>query len=169
MTTLIIIVEDKKEEQLLALEAVKRALVPAGSSQVSWEFGGAGYRFEEVNLGVKIFPDLKTFEAHFDVFSKIGLLKMTCILTDLMFPVEKGGREEPNGLQVLTQCIKEAVPVVVCSDTNHHDVGYLRNVFPILGKAHPKGEIPIILDMKDWDQAVKEGLRMMGKILPAAP
>jgi hypothetical protein len=73
-----------------------------------------------------------------------------------MFPFEKNGKEEPNGMTILATCIRENLPVVICSDTDHHEVNYLRDVFPILGKAHSKGEIPLIFDKKNWIKAVSE-------------
>ncbi|MFZ2253189.1 MAG: hypothetical protein WAW13_03395 [Minisyncoccia bacterium] len=171
---LIIIVEDKEEEIRNAQMAVKSHFgIPSeeegayfGIDFLKEKLGNPDWRvFKSGDALVSIMTarnlsevkrglDKIYIQGFCKVFQQVG------VITDLMFPKKKGGKEDPNGLCVLTDCIQKGLPVVVCSDTDHHDVGYLKDVFPVLGKAHPKGEIPVILDKKDWGRAVSELFRI---------
>ena len=164
MITLYIIVEDKPEEQQKAFEAVKRSLGDVVEAHEDWgnhpkfawgmalkpvDGSGGALVWIASNLRMQetvLIPALRFLES--------GVIGEVKVLTDLMFPAQEGGKEEPNGLQVIAKCIEKGLPVAVCSDTDHHDVQWLRPIFPILEKAHPTGRIPIILDKKDWDAAV---------------
>jgi len=164
MAKAFIVIEDKLVEQGKALEAIKRVLVAEGDEELSFlpgsEHGLDIRSFVGAKVTVLFAADLETAKRRIGLTKVLAKVHQVCVLTDLMFPVRTGGKEEPNGLTVLADCIDRGVPVVVCSDTNHHDVSYLKEIFPILGKAHPKGEIPVILDNKDWDKAVSEVLRL---------
>lgn len=104
---------------------------------------------------VSFAPDLKGAQTLFKQVQCISEgVDEVGVITDLMFPRETGGKEELNGLSIVAECIDAKVPVVVCSDTDHHELGWLRPIFPLLERAHPAGKIPIILDKKDWGQAV---------------
>ena len=164
MITLYIIVEDKPEEQQKAFEAVKRSLGDVVEAHEDWgnhpkfawgmalkpvDGSGGALVWIASNLRMQetvLIPALRFLES--------GVIGEVKVLTDLMFPAQEGGKEEPNGLQVIAKCIEKGLPVVVCSDTDHHDVQWLRPIFPLLEKAHPTGRIPVILDKKDWDAAV---------------
>ena len=166
MITMYIIVEDKPEEQQAAFEAVKRSLgevfeaheewLPQNHPKLAWtmalkQVDGSGGTLVWIasNLRMQetvLIPALRFLES--------GVISEVKVLTDLMFPAQEGGKEEPNGLQVIAKCIEKGLPVAVCSDTDHHDVQWLRPIFPLLEKAHPTGRIPVILDKKDWDAAV---------------
>jgi len=163
---LIVVVEDKEEERSNALEAIKRALVTPGATESRFEYEKGR---EQIAFGGER-PVMVHFAPHFALaHERISFAKelgdkgmvISSVITDLMFPANKGEKEEPNGLGVLATCIRDSLPVVVCSDTDHHDVNYLKDVFPILGSAHPRGKIPVILDKKDWDKAVAELLKML--------
>lgn len=165
MKILILIVEDKKEEQNAAIEAIKKAFGPFkehGRSEVMGHVylegvnGGIASGEKEGGL-IHVAGDLKTALAKLESVAKVSKALESFslgVITDLMFPsdVEKN-TEEPNGLVIIAKCIEEKLPVVVCSDTDHHDIGWLRPLFPILGQAHPLGNIPVILDKKDWEKA----------------
>ena len=159
MLTIVVVVEDKQEEQAAALEAIKHAagaveeisrveIIP-GCPMVALKSqngdGGTQVLFAADLASAK---DKIKFAQRLTGTAKVG------VITDLMFPPKRDGKEEPNGLGVITECIAAKLPVVVCSDTDHHEVGWLHPVFPILGQAHPAGKIPVILDRKDWGQAV---------------
>ena len=163
--------EDKEEEQKKALGAIKVALnaeddeeigctIIPGNPQVGLKNAGALILFAS---DLEVADRRITFLNEFLNNEEVGKTAAHGVITDLMFPKSKGAKEEPNGLSVIVSCIHSGIPVVVCSDTDHHDVVYLKTVFPVLGSAHPKGEIPIILDNKDWTKAVASLLNLMAK------
>ena len=160
-----VVVEDKEEEQKRALMAIKVAL-DAVDDEETWVRimpGCPQVGLKMAKALILFASDLETADNKIFFLETAGRTGPTGVITDLMFPPKRGAKEEPNGLGVMVMCIKSGIPVVVCSDTDHHDVGYLKTVFPILGSAHPKGEIPVILDNKDWDVAVASLLRLMTK------
>jgi len=163
--TLIVVIEDKMQEQENALNAIVQALVKDGDEEccrLDIGSGAAQVAYKESKVMVLFASDLTAARRRISLAVEFEeVVPHRVVITDLMFPSDKGGREEPNGLGVLAYCIRQDLPVVVCSDTNHHDVGYLRDVFPLLGNMHAKGEIPVILDKKDWDRAVVEALRLI--------
>lgn len=157
---MVLVFEDKEEERLKALNAIKEAFA-ANEEELT--------RFDPVKgceqVGFKEGKVLILFANNFEwAQHRLNFVKQfvgsehisPVVITDLMFPVTSDGKEEPNGMRVLAQCISFGLPVVMCSDTDHHDVNYLMEVFPILAKAHPKSEIPLIFDNKDWSKAVGE-------------
>jgi len=75
------------------------------------------------------------------------------VITDLMFPYYEGGEEGPNGLAIAADCINSGVPVVVCSDTHHHDAPWMTPLFQVLAQAHLSGKIPVF-ERKEWKEAV---------------
>ena len=167
MITMFIIIEDKPEEQREAFEAVKRSLgkvveahdeyLPRNHPKSAWTMALKPTDGKTDGTIVWIASNLAVYEMVVGMatgYFKKGVIGKVNVLTDLMFPAREGGKEEPNGLQVVAQCIESGLPVVVCSDTDHHDVQWLRPIFPLLEKAHPTGRIPVILDKKDWDKAV---------------
>ncbi|MDB4991828.1 MAG: hypothetical protein JWL75_73 [Parcubacteria group bacterium] len=164
MIGMFIIIEDKPAEQQAAYEAVKRSLGEVVEAHESWG-SHAGFAWTMALKRVDgsggtlvwIASNLRMLETVMSPalrFLESGAVSKINVLTDLMFPMQEGGKEEPNGLLIIAKCIEKGLPVVVCSDTDHHDVKWLCPVFPLLGKAHPAGQIPVILDKKDWDKAV---------------
>jgi len=160
------IVEDRVEEQVRALESLKRAFNAEEDESMRFTIIADSPRFSlrgsEVNVMVMFYLTLKAWKCQLSLLGRIRENNNLGVLTDLMFPEDLEGKEVPNGLGVVTDCIDYQFPVVVCSDTDHHEVGYLRSVFPILGKVHPCGEIPVILDKKDWDGAIAHLIRLLG-------
>lgn len=162
---IIVIVEDKEEEQKRALDAIKLALCPGGDEEMWARIipNSPQVGLKEAKTLILFASDLDTALTRIKFLEEVGSTGMTGAITDLMFPKTTGAKEEPNGLGVIVACIHSGVPVVVCSDTDHHDVGYLKTVFPVLSSAHPKGEIPVILDTKDWDAAVSLLLKQLAQ------
>jgi len=161
----IVVVEDKEEEQKRALDAIKAALCPEGDEE-SWARitpNSPQVSLKNAKVLVLFASDLEVALDRMEFLGHTSVAGIAGVITDLMFPKSKGAKEEPNGLSVIVSCVHSGVPVVVCSDTDHHDVGYLKTVFPVLGSAHPKGEIPVILDSKDWSAAVASLLKLMAK------
>lgn len=168
--TCIMIVEDKPEEQEKALAAVKKAFgiagEPFGESPVGID-GLTGWRFvlygeKDGPIGVMVFLAncLSAFRGRMD-FLKSGIFPKKLILTDLMFPMNMKDREKMHGIEVLVDAIEAGINVVVCSDTDHHDVPFMPSLVRVLEKNHPKGKIPVVLDSKDWDKAVALGLDLL--------
>lgn len=168
----ILIVEDKDEEVVAAECAVKNHFgIPADETdsylglEIAKEKLGlpdwSAYKVGDRIVSIMTARDLAEAEAGFkklfgdekslgfrSVFPSVG------ILTDLMFP---GGHEksaQANGISVILSAIGYRVPVVVCSDTDHHEVGFVPRLAATLATLHPAGKIPVILDKKDWEKAV---------------
>lgn len=159
---IIAVVEDKEEEQKKALEAIKCALgIETEELWVNITPGSPQVGLQQAETLVLFAANLTVAQERMNFLS--NLTDVAGVITDLMFPASVGAKEEPNGLGVIVSCIHSGIPVVVCSDTDHHDVGYLKTVFPVLSSAHPKGEIPVILDTKDWNVAVASLLKLMAK------
>lgn len=110
---------------------------------------------DEASSGFKhIFGDHKTLGFH-HVFPKFG------VITDLMFPGGSGKGVQANGIAVILMAIEHKIPIVVCSDTDHHEVGFVPKLAATLAQLHPAGKIPVILDKKNWDKAVAEVVAML--------
>ncbi|MDP2837950.1 MAG: hypothetical protein Q8O53_01575 [Candidatus Moranbacteria bacterium] len=168
MKTCIIIVEDKPEEQEKALAAVMSALsLTRGGAPIEC----ANDIFEKF-LGTRLIPcwdsliftadNLDGFLQYAPPFQEGMQFEKTLILTDLMFPQRKGEKENMNGLQVVIEAIERGISVVVCSDTDHHDLPFMPRLIRTLEKSHLKGRIPVVLDNKDWEKAIVLGLELLG-------
>lgn len=165
-----LIVEDKKEEQEAALLAIQEVLEISGEPDIGYRAHSTNSQMAFKNAKVLVmFANCLGFwqTNRLELVMRLNkdLRSDVYVVTDLMFPASEGGKEAPWGLEVVTSCVKASLPVVVCSDTDHHDVGWLKTVFPVIGNAHPRGEIPVILDKKDWVKAVKEVLRISGTVV----
>ena len=167
----IMIVEDKPEEQENALEAVKRALnlngEPFGVNLPLAEFIGTRYFIYgevggETGVMIWIASHLAAFKGRLG-FLDSKMFPKRLILTDLMFPADKRGKENMNGIEVIIDAIEGGIPVVVCSDTDHHDVPFMPRLIGMLEKQHPMGHIPVVLDKKDWERAVARGLTLLNE------
>ena len=157
---MVLVFEDKEEERVKALSALKEAFAPDEEELTRFDpiKGCEQVGFGVGKLMVMFANDFEYAKHRLEFVKQFAVTEtiLPAVITDLMFPMKVGGKEEPNGMRVLAECITIGLPVVMCSDTDHHDVNYLMEVFPILAKAHPKGEIPVIFDKKDWDKAVSE-------------
>lgn len=171
MTNIVIlIVEDKDEEALAAHVAVKNHFgIPLdqegaylGLEIVKEKLGNPDWKAYKTSDGiVSIMTAVnlneakkgleKIFGAGFcNVFPTVG------VITDLMFPGGPGKSVQANGIEVMLIAIERKIPVVVCSDTDHHEVGFVPRLATVLAPLHPSGKIPVILDTKDWNKAVLE-------------
>jgi hypothetical protein len=144
-TTRVIIIEDKLDEQKKAVAAVKALLGDAVIIDISDTYVG----FRDISDRLFIYrDDWKKYE---DVF----------ILTDMMFPIKTGGKEEPNGLLVLESCIFHGLPVAVCSDLcTGHSAGWLYPALEAMGKIHPLKAIPKQTESKDWTRCIESLVKL---------
>lgn len=137
---IVLIVEDKTEEQALANQAVRSAgLVPVIATTL------ADAQRIMKQLGEKI----------------VG------VITDLHFPENDMTKSQnpnpPAGLAIIAIAVEQNLPITVCSDINHHFAEYIRLVLPALA-AHPNykhGEIFLSFDHKDWIKATDKLLNLM--------
>ncbi|PLX21543.1 hypothetical protein C0584_02355 [Candidatus Parcubacteria bacterium] len=138
MKKVILVVEDKEEEQILARKAV----------------ADSGH-------GIILCANL------FDAKSMIGSYssKLSGIVADLHFPErsQDTNLNKPAGLAILTLAVSENIPVVVCSDMDNHQSDYVKDVIRYLGKHTSYGGIPFSVDRKDWLQSVKQLNAIMAK------
>jgi hypothetical protein len=178
--TVILIVEDKDEEIIAAEHAVKHHFgIPLdesgaylGLEVVKERLGLPDWKAYKVGDGIvsimtardlvevtagfkKLFGDKGSSGFH-GIFPSVG------ILTDLMFPGGRGKGVQANGIDVILMAIEHKVPVVVCSDTDHHEVGFVPRLATTLAPLHPAGKIPVILDKKDWGKAIT----LLSEIMP---
>ena len=146
-------VPPEKEGQYLGLESLKEKLGLPDSRL--YELGNDMLlhilTVRNLNEAMEGFKKIDEFKL---VFQKVG------IITDLMFP-GKTGNIQANGIEIILLAIEKSMPVVVCSDTDHHDVGFMSSLARTLGPLHPNGRIPVILDKKDWEKAVTEVVDML--------
>jgi hypothetical protein len=179
----VVIVEDKPEEAVVAVNAVKAHLgIPVEDEGVCFGLSGEKiraslgksedtlYKVGERMIVIAVASDLGEAEVAFgrligqtdkDGVKQEGTFAsafpQAVVITDLMFPGKKGNASiQANGIEVILKAIEYNVPVVVCSDTDHHDVSFMQPLALTLGKLHPAGRIPVILDKKDWVRAVQE-------------
>jgi predicted Fe-Mo cluster-binding NifX family protein len=124
---IILVVEDKTEEQKKAKEAVV----------------GSGFK-------IVIASTLS------DAERLMGMLKdkISGIITDIHFPEQEDGKENnPCGIAVIVLAIQKNIPVVVCSDINSHSAGYLETVVRGLEKFAGR-KIPFVMNRKNWDESL---------------
>ena len=121
MPKLVLLVEDKTEE----IEKAKAALA---------------------EVGVK--PALaRTYTEAKTIWAALGA-NLAGVITDLHFP-EREGRDSklPCGIAIAVQAREENVPVVICTNVNHHNCEYLWHTWVIL-------KIPTS-ETKDWRWAAE--------------
>lgn len=92
------------------------------------------------------------------------------IITDLMFhniPHDENSVVPPAGLLVVIECMAHGVPVMVCTDEDHHGKavswiydGYIKMYRWLSDSAPPFGWV----DNKDWDRAVALLAEMRAKM-----
>lgn len=131
MKKVILVVEDKKEEQVLAKKAV----------------ADSGY-------GVILCENLSDAKSMIKSYSS----KLSGIITDLHFPerILDTNLNKPAGLAILTLAVSENIPVVVCSDIDNHQSDYVKDVISYLSEHTMYGGIPFSVDRKDWEKSVKQ-------------
>lgn len=83
------------------------------------------------------------------------------IITDLHFCESsyEDPRNNPNapcGLAVVVEAIERKIPVVICSDVDHHFAAYVTKIVRALEKSSAFGPIPFVMDSKNWEKAITE-------------
>ena len=91
--------------------------------------------------------------------------KLSGIVTDLHFPQmgfehPKDSADKPSGFAVIIQAILANVPVVVCSNIDHHFADYAQVVIKGLEKMGGQ-PIPFIMDSKDWQRAAEKLINIL--------
>lgn len=152
MKKIILVIEDDKEEQKRAKEAIE----------------SDGYK-------IVIAENYRSFKELYDSLKDI----VSGIITDLHFPdgeekssvpfekviensfkgtVEAPPQMQPIGLAVVIQVIQTHIPIVICSNIDGHRVGYMRDVINGLSKIIGN-YLPLITisatGEKDWKKALK--------------
>ncbi|MEK7130534.1 MAG: hypothetical protein AAB793_02660, partial [Patescibacteria group bacterium] len=93
--------------------------------------------------------------------------KLSGIVTDLHFPQmdfnhPKDSADKPSGFAVIIQAVEAKIPVVVCSNIDHHFADYAQIV--IKGLENISGQkIPFVMDDKNWQRAVEELINNLTK------
>jgi CheY-like chemotaxis protein len=88
--------------------------------------------------------------------------KICGIITDLHFPESTSnnlGASDPNkacGFAIVAEATRKGVPVVVCSNIDHHFCEYAKIVVEVLEGFHPLKRIPFVIDSKNWERAVEQ-------------
>jgi methylmalonyl-CoA mutase cobalamin-binding subunit len=72
-----------------------------------------------------------------------------------MFPSVKNGQEQANGISIIIDAVESGIPVVVCSDTDHHQVQFLPKMCNHIRERNQGAEVNLVLDQKDWKKAVE--------------
>ena len=95
--------------------------------------------------------------------------KISGIITDLHFPQieaeEKSVNLPPAGLSIVAYAVQNNLPVVICSDVNHHFSFYLKDVVMLLAAmpGYHYGIIPFSEDSKNWDRAKNDLKELLNK------
>lgn len=138
MKKIILIIEDRTEEQLLA----KQAVLDSGNSPIL-----AG----NLEDGVRLFEQLKD--------------KLFGVITDLHYQSmvkSDSDADKPNGLAMISLCVEQGIRVGVCSDVNHHFSQYVKIPIKTLAshQSYPFGTIPLSEDNKDWKRILNQLLNL---------
>lgn len=138
MKKIILIVEDRNEEQLSA----KQAVLESGNTAIV-----------AVNLedGMRL---LKQLEGN-----------LLGVVTDLHYQsraLSDSDAEKPNGLAIVALCVEKGIRVGVCSDINHHFSEYLKTPIHVLSshQNYPFGKIPFSEDSKNWKTIVTQVINL---------
>lgn len=133
MSQIILVVEDKKDEQMIA----KQAVLDSGSKII-------------------IVDTLNKAE---DFIEKFGN-KLSGIITDIHLPVQDDMNVEgANGLSVVITALQRSIPCAVCTDDISHGAKYVSLVLERL-ETLTSEQIPIS-GSKDWNEALQALLTIM--------
>ena len=91
--------------------------------------------------------------------------KLSGIVTDLHFPQmgfdhPKDSADKPSGFAVIIQALLANMPVVVCSNIDHHFADYAQVVIKGLEKMSGQ-PIPFIMDSKNWQRAAEQLINLL--------
>ena len=125
----IIVVEDKKEELERACDLVMaKGFMPLACA---------------------------TNEDAVDTIKKYQDKGLVGILTDLHFPVKEGGSPEgASGLHIVYKALEAGIPVVICSNIDHHYASWATDLVGAIEKATGKKVAGFVQDRKDWERAL---------------
>lgn len=88
--------------------------------------------------------------------------KLAGIITDLHFPEQTSNDEresdpnKPCGLAIVAEATQTGMPIVICSNIDHHFAKYVEKVILVFEFYHPLKRIPFVMDWKDWTRATNE-------------
>lgn len=117
-----------------------------------------GYGFK-----VMVATNLTDATAYFNMLKD----KLSGVITDLHFPQmdfkhPKDSADKPSGFAVIVQAVQVKIPVVVCSNIDHHFADYAQIV--IKGLESITGQkIPFVMDNKNWQRAAEELINNLTK------
>lgn len=95
--------------------------------------------------------------------------KLAGIITDLHFPQSSSDNpnasdpNKPCGFAIIAEATRRGMPVVVCSNIDHHFCEYAKIVIDTFEKFHPLKKIPFVMDNKNWNNAVEKLIKLVGK------
>lgn len=168
-----IVVEDKQEEQVQALSAIEKVFPPKGEATNFGNFDQPDFWWRHTGdaASLTVVWIAKTMIGFREVLRQaLGQIRLTVvrredvlIITDLMFPCAEGSSEMPNGVSAVLAAVKEELVVAVCTDTNHHDAQFFKDLHPMLSEKAGYS-IPYCVDAKDWDKAVAGVLQVRKEI-----
>ena len=76
-------------------------------------------------------------------------------LTDLHFPVREGGSPEgASGLHIVYKALEAGIPVVICSNIDHHYATWATDLVGAIEKATGKKVAGFVQDSKNWERAL---------------
>lgn len=98
-------------------------------------------------------------------YFKVMESRLSGVVTDLHFPQKdyehpKDSADKPSGFAVIVQALLANVPVVVCSNIDHHFAEYVQIVLQGLEKISGRS-IPFIMDNKDWKKAAEKLINIL--------
>lgn len=96
-----------------------------------------------------------TNEDAVDTIRKYADKGLIGILTDLHFPVREGGSPEgASGLHIVYKALVANIPVVICSDIDHHYATWATDLVRVIEKATGKTVAGFVQDSKNWERAL---------------
>jgi len=96
-----------------------------------------------------------TNEDAVDTIKKYQDKGLVGILTDLHFPVREGGSPEgASGLHIVYKALEAGIPVVICSNIDHHYATWATDLVGAIEKATGKKVAGFVQDSKNWERAL---------------
>ena len=96
-----------------------------------------------------------TNEDAVDTIKKYQDKGLVGILTDLHFPVREGGSPEgASGAHIVLKSLEADIPVVICSDIDHHYATWATDLVGAIEKATGKKVAGFVQDSKNWERAL---------------
>ena len=96
-----------------------------------------------------------TNEDAVDTIKKYQGKGLVGILTDLHFPVKEGGSPEgASGLHIVYKALEAGIPVVICSNIDHHYATWATDLVGAIEKATGKKVAGFVQDSKNWERAL---------------